>query len=276
MSNPWFRFYSAAIRHPKVAKLPDNDFRLWLNLLAVACENNGFIPPLEDLKHVLNARLDHLLRGIERLISALLIDRLEVGYTPHNWTKKQFISDTSALRVTLHRKKHAVTVTAPDTEQNRTDSDTDKKEDTSYLVNAKDFWNKFADEFKIPKVQNLSQARLSKLKLRLAEIGGLDGWQAMIEIIKGSPHLIGRNDRGWTVFFDWVLEPKNLTKIMEGNYRGQNKTNHKRNSIAGNIEIANAAIDAALEREAQREASFSAEYSYDDPKPISRLQQIDS
>jgi hypothetical protein len=129
MSNPWFRFYSAAIRHPKVAKLPDNDFRLWLNLLAVACENNGLIPPLEDLKHVLNARLDHLLRGIERLISALLIDRLEVGYTPHNWTKKQFISDTSTPRVTLHRKKHAVTVTPP--EQNRTDSDTDtdKKED---------------------------------------------------------------------------------------------------------------------------------------------------
>jgi hypothetical protein len=126
MSNPWFRFYSAAIRHPKVAKLPDNDFRLWLNLLSVACENNGFIPPLDDLKHVLNARLDHLLRGIERLISALLIDRLEVGYTPHNWTKKQFISDTSTPRVTLHRKKHAVSETPPDTEQNRTDSDITK------------------------------------------------------------------------------------------------------------------------------------------------------
>jgi hypothetical protein len=128
MSNPWFRFYSAAIRHPKVARLPDNDFRLWVKLLAVACENNGFIPPLTDLKHVLNTRLDYLLTGIERLISALLVDRLEVGYTPHNWNKKKFISDTSTSRVTLHRKKMAVTETPPDTD---TDTDTDKKRDMS-------------------------------------------------------------------------------------------------------------------------------------------------
>jgi hypothetical protein len=273
MSNPWFRFYSAAIRHPKVARLPDNDFRLWVKLLAVACENDGFIPPLEDLKHVLNTRLDHLLTGIERLISALLVDRLEVGYTPHNWNKKQFISDTSTPRVTLHRKKQAVSETPPDTEQNRTDADTYKKEDTSYLVKAKDDWNVFASETKIPKVQNLSQARITKLKSRLSEIGGLDGWTAMLEIIRGSPHLIGKNDRGWTVTLDWVLEPKNLTKIMEGNYRGRTETNFKPNSFASNFEIANATIETALEREAEREASIGAEYSEIDIEPIPRLQQ---
>ena len=130
MSNPWFRFYSAAIRHPKVAKLPDNDFRLWVKLLAVACENDGFIPPLDTLKRVLNTRLDHLLVAVERLISSLLIDRLEVGYTPHNWSKKQYISDTSTLRVTLHRSKRE---TPPDTEQIRTDTEIRKKEPKKVL-----------------------------------------------------------------------------------------------------------------------------------------------
>jgi hypothetical protein len=169
MSNPWFRFYSAAIRHPKVAKLPDNDFRLWLNLLAVACENNGFIPPLEDLKHVLNARLDHLLRGVERLISALLIDRLEVGYTPHNWTKKQFISDTSAPRVTLHRKKNAVTVTPPEqnrTEQNRTEQIKEKNLSVSDETRpiSKEIKNQGFEEFwkLYPKDAGMSKAEALK------------------------------------------------------------------------------------------------------------------
>jgi hypothetical protein len=132
MSNPWFRFYSAAIRHPKVATLSDSDFRLWVKLLAVACENNGFIPPLDTLKKVLKTRLDHLLQGLNRLVSALLIEVLEVGYTPHNWNKKQFISDTSTPRVTLHRQRRE---TAP--EQNRTDSE--EKKDTTYLSKERKF-----------------------------------------------------------------------------------------------------------------------------------------
>lgn len=110
----WFRFYADALRNPKVAALSDREFRLWVSLLSVASENDGIIPPLESLKHVLKARLDHLLTGVERLISIGLIDRLEVAYTPHNWDKFQYKSDTSTPRVTLHRAK---VETAPDTEQ---------------------------------------------------------------------------------------------------------------------------------------------------------------
>lgn len=112
----WFRFYGSAMRNPKVAKLADNHFRLWVDLLSVAAENDGYIPPLEDLKHLLNRRLDHLSTGIKRLISVGLIDRLEDGYEPHNWTKFQYKSDTSTDRVKRHREKRNVSVTPPDTE----------------------------------------------------------------------------------------------------------------------------------------------------------------
>lgn len=119
----WFRFYSDAMRNPKVAKLSDKDFRLWVELLAVAAENDGVIPPLSDLKHLLRRRLDHLSTAVKRLISGSLIDPLEGGYEPHNWTKFQYKSDSSTERSRKHREKCNVAATPPDTD---TDTETDK------------------------------------------------------------------------------------------------------------------------------------------------------
>lgn len=113
----WFRFHSDAMRNPKVAKLTDREFRLWVRLLSVAAENDGTIPALDDLKLVLNARLDHLLAGVERLLSVGLIDRKDTGYEPHNWNKFQYKSDTSTDRVQKFRASRNVSETPPDTEQ---------------------------------------------------------------------------------------------------------------------------------------------------------------
>jgi hypothetical protein len=139
----WFRLYADAMRNPKVMRLSDSDFRLWVKLLSVASENDGKIPPVEDLKLVLSTRLDHLLSALKRLISGGLIDPLEHGYEPHSWNKFQYKSDTSNERVAKFRAKGNVTVTPPDT-----DTETEQKEDTSYEVSARakkpdtfaDFW----------------------------------------------------------------------------------------------------------------------------------------
>lgn len=117
----WFRFYADAMRNPKVAALSDHDFRLWVELLALASENGGHIPPLESLKHVLKRRLDHLSRGLNGLIRALLIDALSDGYEPHNWSKFQYKSDTSTDRVHKFREKRNVSETPPEQIQSRTD-----------------------------------------------------------------------------------------------------------------------------------------------------------
>jgi len=114
--NKWFRFYSDAMRDPKVAKLSDKDFRLWIDLLCIASDNGGFIPPLDELKHILRRRLDHLKGGVDRLISAVLIDPLEYGYTPHHWKKFQYKSDISTNRVKKFRSKRNVSETPPDSE----------------------------------------------------------------------------------------------------------------------------------------------------------------
>ena len=101
----WFRFYADAMRNPKVIGLADNDFRLWVKLLAVASENDGLIPALPQLKLVLHTRFDRLADGLLRLCNASLIDVAGACYTPHNWGKFQYKSDTSTPRVTLHREK---------------------------------------------------------------------------------------------------------------------------------------------------------------------------
>lgn len=121
----WFRFHTDAMRNPKVARLSDKEFRLWVELLSVASENDGAIPCLDDLKHLLKRRLDHLSTGVERLISMGLIDALADGYEPHGWAKHQYKSDTSTDRVKKFREKRNVSETPPDTE---TDTETDTEE----------------------------------------------------------------------------------------------------------------------------------------------------
>lgn len=125
----WFRSYADKHRNPKVARLSDSDFRLWDQLLCVASENDGHIPPLDDLKHLLNRRLDHLSSGLKRLVDGRLIEPLNDGYVPRNWNEKQYKSDSSTPRVQKFREKGNVTrnvsETPPDTD---TDTDTEKGE----------------------------------------------------------------------------------------------------------------------------------------------------
>lgn len=112
----WFRSYADAHRNPKVARLSDSDFRLWHQLLCMASENDGVLPPAEDIKLMLNRRLDHLLEALKRLISGGLIEPLGDGYAPRNWNKRQYKSDTSTPRVKAMRAKRNVSETPPDTE----------------------------------------------------------------------------------------------------------------------------------------------------------------
>jgi hypothetical protein len=111
----WFRLYADAMRNPKVLRLADKDFRLWVRLLAVASENDGIIPPVGDLRMVLAMRLDHVEGGLSRLMNTGLIDALDDCYQPHHWDKFQYKSDTSTERVRRHREKGNVSETLGET-----------------------------------------------------------------------------------------------------------------------------------------------------------------
>ncbi len=236
----WFRFYAEAMRNPKVASLSDQDFRLWVELLAVAAENDGHIPPAESLKHVLKRRLDHLSRGLEGLIRALLIDALADGYEPHNWSKFQYKSDTSTDRVHKFREKRNVSETPPEQKQSREERNI---EPTGSMVNSDkaeppvlklvspdddlrlkpehvvETWNATAKTIGRPCVRDLTPTRRQALKARIAQYS-IDDFIVVFGKVRDSPFL--RGDTGWTgCSFDWIIKKANFQKIIEGNYDGQ-------------------------------------------------------
>lgn len=91
-------------------------------------------------------------------------------------------------------------------------------------------WNDMAAACGLKPVQHLTDKRKRKLPLRLKELGGVDGWRIMLGKVRASPYLLGKV-KDWVVTFDWVLEPGNLTKIMEGNY--DDRGGARGNGIAG-------------------------------------------
>ena len=136
MTQRWFRFYNDAVNDPKVQRLSGELFKAWVNILCLASKNGGHVPTLADLSFILRVPEDRALAHIEALSAEGLLDKVEGQYEPHNWSGRQFISDhadsTNAERQRRFRDRKrngvtSVTVTALDTEQNRTESETDSE-----------------------------------------------------------------------------------------------------------------------------------------------------
>jgi hypothetical protein len=125
----WFRFYESALDDPKVQTLPADDFKAWVNILCVACRNDGVLPNVSSLAFMLRMTEHGCRTLLERLLSAGLIDTRSGGpngshYAPHGWDKRQYKSDTSTGRVKRFRdRSSAVAETPPDTD---TEADTEK------------------------------------------------------------------------------------------------------------------------------------------------------
>lgn len=79
-------------------------------------------------------------------------------------------------------------------------------------------WNAFAAENGLPVAQFLTDMRKRKLKTRLAECGGIQGWHDVLDKIRSSKFLTGDNDRGWQANLDFVLQASSFTKLREGAY----------------------------------------------------------
>ncbi len=52
----------------------------------------------------------------------------------------------------------------------------------------------------------------------------LEWWRLYFKKVKDGPHLMGDNDRGWRATFDWLIRPKNMPKVLNGNYETKTET----------------------------------------------------
>ena len=101
------------------------------------------------------------------------------------------------------------------------DTEEDVREERVPYDKIRDMWNETCKG--LLNVHVLSKSRKSKIKTRVAEMGGLE--KAMETIgklfakVSESKFLNGDNDRSWKAGFDWLFEnDKNWVKVMEGNY----------------------------------------------------------
>jgi hypothetical protein len=101
----WFRYYVEALNDPKIQQLPDDLFKLWVNLLCVARQNDGALPEAATLAFQLRVDESRTRDAIRDLTDRVLLDQTAAGLMPHNWQARQYQSDLSTERVKRHRVK---------------------------------------------------------------------------------------------------------------------------------------------------------------------------
>jgi len=70
---------------------------------------------------------------------------------------------------------------------------------------------------RFPKIQKLAGIRKTHLQARVKEYG-IEKVKEVISKADKSDFLRGINNNGWKASFDWIINPNNFIKIMEGNY----------------------------------------------------------
>lgn len=80
-------------------------------------------------------------------------------------------------------------------------------------------WNSFCDKFPVlSKVKEISGKRREKLKKRF-EVESFRDFSQILLSIEAQNFLLGSNERGWKISFDWLLEnDTNYLKVLEFKY----------------------------------------------------------
>jgi len=217
----WFRFHHEALDDPKVQKLEPVLFKHWVNLLCIACRNDGKFPSHADMAFAL--RIDEI--GLESVLDRLLIAGL-IGVhkggangsyiAPNGWDKRQYKSDTSNERVKRYRQRYRNdTVTPPDTE-------TDTEVNTNVLTaKRRSVCASKPDE--IPDSLWRDWKNHRKAKFTETAMAGMmreaakAGWTLEAAITEAI-------ERGWQGFkADWVKDKDNGHNGRNGNNRGGNQ-----------------------------------------------------
>jgi uncharacterized protein YdaU (DUF1376 family) len=85
-------------------------------------------------------------------------------------------------------------------------------------------WNDLAATFSLPAIDSIKagSARERSALRTLRDLEPDDGPDALLARIRGSPYLRGEVN-GFRASFDWICNPTNFQKIMDGNYEDREK-----------------------------------------------------
>ena len=271
MTQPWFRLYHEVLDDPKVQRLDPALFKTWINLLCLAARHDGNLPALPDIAFSLRTDKAAIERSLAELAKLDLIEIVDSIAKPHAWEERQFKSDSSAERQRRYRERRRnrngdgesdvtrdVTVAMQDSdsdsEQNRIESRSNEREpilpSNGHEETGKAFaaWNELAGEIDLARATRLTAPRRAKLRQRLSDAGGLDGWRQGLAKVRDSPFLRGDNERGWRADLDFCLQAKSWTRLVEGVYDRKPNGEDRTDAIRRGTERALQEIDRAVGR----------------------------
>lgn len=149
------------------------------------------------------------------------------------WKRRQFQSDDSKERVRKHRAKKRqetanVTVGNGDVTLPYTETETyngSSNEDSSAEPTEKpltkheiiEAWQTRMVPQGFPAIRKITGQRERQLNARLKD-STIEEWTQVFAAMERSAFLRGENDRGWRADFDFLLQPKSFTKLLEGAY----------------------------------------------------------
>ncbi len=217
MANPWFRLYSEFAHDPKIQMLPEAMQRRYVMLMCLKCSET--LETLHETEIAFQLRISEaeLIETKQLFVSKNFIDK---QWNLLNWDKRQFVSDSSTMRVRKYRDKKKQPSNVDETLQKRqsnaidtdTDTDTEQKHKKTTIVATPEgvsdsVWQEFIAHRKSKK------ARVTQLVVDgIQEQARIAGW-SLEDALKET---IVRN---WQSFkADWVKD-ESLSKTGQMNQR---------------------------------------------------------
>jgi hypothetical protein len=149
MANPWFRLYSEFAHDPKVQMLSEEMQRRYVMLMCLRCSETLVTLHETEIAFQLRLTEQELEETKSLFISKKFIDR---QWNLLNWDKRQFVSDSSTMRVAKHRQKKKQSSNADETLQKRLSNaiDTDTDTDTDKNQNSRQRGSRLANNWVLP------------------------------------------------------------------------------------------------------------------------------
>jgi len=199
---PWIKLHVEILASEDWVTLADASKLLMVVCMIVAARNNGVIEGSPDyLKRVayLDKRPD-------------LSPLIECGFL------EEVLADAS-------ESKQAQADARPEGETEKKEVVRPVKEiqDSGQEVEAVKAYNDLAEQLRWPKCERISEQRRTKIRARLRDWGGIDGWYKALARAKASKFLRGETPRrpgheNWRPDIDFFLTDSKFTKLMEGGY----------------------------------------------------------
>lgn len=227
----WFRAYSNIVDNDKLRLLAFEDRWHFMALCALKCSGLLDEPDTQLRSRKIAVKMGVQVRELEEIARRLReVDLVDENLNPVKWDDLQFRSDTSTERVKKYREKQHrngvkrlgnVSVTAQETES---ETDISSNEDSSADADRPPTKKEILEAWAVrmvpqgfPAVRRLTATRDRQLSARLRE-NTFDDWQRAFAALERSAFCRGENDRGWRADFDFLLQPKSFTKLIEGAY----------------------------------------------------------